>query len=64
MTRLSLAEALRDDRMAEFVAQEEKRGVGPATEPDFDRLAARLIQSERSADQTSGSPRRGGSAGK
>ena len=47
MTRLSLAEALRDDRMAEFVSQEEKRGVGPATEPDFDRLAARLIQSER-----------------
>lgn len=64
MTTLTLADAMRENRLAEFIAQEEAREVGPVTEADFDRLADRLIRNERSADQTSGSPRRGGSAGK
>jgi hypothetical protein len=50
---LSLADALKSDRIEAFIAQEETRGVGPADKPDLHRALARVIKAERSEDQTS-----------
>jgi hypothetical protein len=61
---LSLSRALKDGRLHKFVAQEEARGVGPIDRAEFDETAAKLIRTEQSDDQTSGSPRRDGSRGK
>jgi hypothetical protein len=61
---LSLSEAIRSGRVSEFVAQEEARGVGPISEADFDDLAAKVIRTSQSADQTSGSLPAGGLPGK
>ena len=57
---ISLADAIKADRLKEFIAQEEARGVGPVSEAAFDRLASTIIKTEQSDDQTSGSaPKRG-----
>ena len=61
---ISLSEALNQDRLEEFIAQEEARGVGPIKEAEFDLSASSVIKTPQSADQTSGSPRRDGSRGK
>lgn len=61
MTRkLSLAEAIDCSRLGEFIAQEEARGVGPISEAEFNDAASKVIRTEQSDDQTSGSPRRDG----
>lgn len=52
---LSLRSAISEGRVAEFIEQEEARGVGPIGEAEFDALAADLIRRPRSGDQTSGS---------
>ena len=62
--RLSLTEALKTDRLRDFIDQEETRGVAPIVEADFDIVAAAIIRTPRSGDQTSGSPPDGGSPGK
>lgn len=64
MTGLTLKAALLFDRLDEFIAQEEARGVGPIAEADFDDLAAKVIRTSQSGDQTSGSLPAGGSPGK
>jgi hypothetical protein len=46
---------MKDGRLQDFIAQEEARGVGPIAEADFDELAAKLIRTSQSSDQTSGS---------
>lgn len=61
---LSLAEAIRTDRLQEFITQEEARGVGPISEAEFDKTASAVVRTPQSGDQTSGSPRRDGSSGK
>ena len=61
---LSLSRAIREDRLADFIAQEEARGVAPVHGVDFDTLAAKVIRTSRSADQTSGSFPTDGSSGK
>ena len=61
---LSLAEAIRSDRLLDFMAQEEARGVGPVAEADFDDLAAKVIRTSQSDGQTSGSLPADGSPGK
>lgn len=61
---LSLAEALRDNRLSDFIAQEEARGVGPIDRAEFDTLAAALIKAPRPEDQTSRPASSGGSSGK
>lgn len=58
---ISLAKAIREGRLQEFVAQEEARGVGPISEAEFDATASAVIRTPRSDDQTSGSPRPDGS---
>jgi hypothetical protein len=61
---LDLTQAIREGRLAEFIAQEEARGVGPAKPEDLDRAirsASTTITREQSVDRTSRSPSRGGS---
>lgn len=64
MTALTLMAALRAGKLDEFIAQEEARGVGPVVEADFDALAAKVIRTSQSDDQTSRSLPAGGSRGK
>ena len=61
---LGLSEAIKTGRLQEFIAQEEARGVGPVVEADFDDLAAKVIRTSQSADQTSHSLPADGSRGK
>lgn len=61
---LSLAAAIREDLLQEFIAQEEARGVGPALKADLDSALARLIKPEKSEDQTSRSASFDGSTGR
>lgn len=61
---LSLMQALNEDRLEDFIAQEEARGVGPISEAEFDLTASAVIKTPQPDDQTSGSPRRDGSRGK
>jgi len=61
---LSLMEALSEDKLDEFISGQETRGVGPISEAEFDETASTVIKAPLSDDQTSRSPRRGGSPGK
>jgi hypothetical protein len=61
---LTLAEARKSGRLAEFIAQEEERGVAPVPGSAFDRALKLLIKQPRSEDRTSRSASRGGSRGK
>lgn len=61
---ISLMQALNEDRLEDFIAQEEGRGVGPISEAEFNAAASAVIRTSQSDDQTSGSPRRDGSRGK
>lgn len=61
---LTLSDAIERDRIAEFVSQETKRGIGPALERDFDNAMGEVIKPHRSKDRTSRSPSPGGSRGK
>ena len=64
MTDLTLMEAIRTGRVDDFAAQEEARGVGPVSEADFDDVAAKVIKTSQSGDQTSRSLPDDGSRGK
>lgn len=63
MDRLTLSEALASNRLADFVNQAERDGVGSADQPLFDKLVERVTAPQPS-DQTSRSPARGGLRGK
>jgi len=60
--RLSLADAVRNNRLPEFVAQETNRGVGPAVSAAFEAAMTSVI-AQKSTDQTSHSPSDDGSTG-
>lgn len=62
--RLSLADAIRLDRLGDFIDQEELSGVGPIDRAEFDGAASRVIKAPRSEDQTSRSASGGNSIGK
>lgn len=61
---ISLAEALKNASLDDFIAQEELRGIGPIDRSPFDALIAALIKAPQSEDQTSHSPSGDGSSGK
>lgn len=63
MSRLSLAQALSEGRLDDFVAQAEADGVGPADRAQFDAMVGR-VTAPQPEDQTSRSRARGGSRGK
>jgi hypothetical protein len=50
---LSLSEALRSKRLADFVDQEEASGIGPAHTTILDQALSRLIKEPRQEDHTS-----------
>jgi hypothetical protein len=50
---LTLSRAIKDGRLAEFIAQEQQRGVGPADRKELDAAIERLAKQPRSAGQTS-----------
>jgi hypothetical protein len=62
---LTLSEALKSGKIAEFVKQEEKRGIGPASRKKLDAAIKQLsITRLKSEGRTSRSTSRGGSNGK
>ncbi len=61
---LSLMQALNEDRLEDFLTQEESRGIGPISAAEFDETAAAVIRTPQSDDQTSGSPHSGDLTGK
>jgi hypothetical protein len=61
---LTLSEAVKTARLQEFIAQEEARGIGPASRAEFEALTEALIKAPQSKDQTSRSPSGNGSTGK
>ena len=61
---LTLSEAIKANRLDEFIRQQEAAGVGPVDERLFFKAARRVIKPEPQSDQTSRSASRGGSTGK
>lgn len=62
---LTLSEALKTGKIAEFVKQEEARGVGPAKSSDLEKAIKILATTPtQSGDRTSHPTSRGGSSGK
>lgn len=61
---LSLSQAVAQGRIADFIAQEEARGIGPADKADLDRALEVLIKQPQSEDRTSRSASPDGSTGK
>ena len=62
MITVTLAEALRHDRLADFIEQEEARGIGPIARSDFDALTATLVKAPQSKGRTSRSASAGNSS--
>jgi hypothetical protein len=61
---LPLAKALETNRISEFVAQEEARGIGPIDRAEFDGAVTKVVKAQRSEDRTSRSASGDGSTGK
>ena len=61
--RLSLMKALKTGRLADFIAQEEARGVESVEREELDAAIEAMIKPPRSANRTSRSRGRGGSSG-
>jgi len=49
---LTLSEALKSDRLEQFICEREAEETGPASKSDFDKLAELVIKSEKSEDRT------------
>ena len=56
MRVLSLSEALKSNKLPDFILQEEARGIGPAETARLEQALSALIKAPRSEDQTSRSP--------
>lgn len=61
---ISLKEAIDNNRLEDFITQEERRGVAPADLAELDGALARLIKPRQSEGQTSRSPYPGDSTEK
>ena len=62
---LTLTHAIKTGRLAEFIEQEEKRGVGPVNKRKIDAAIKRLATTPlKSEGRTSRSSSGGGSSGK
>lgn len=60
-SHLSLSKALRDDRLEEFIAQQETAGLPLGDREAFDRVVRAAVKEKRAARRTSGSPSGDGS---
>lgn len=63
MTRLTLAQAIAEDRLQDFAAQAEADGIGPADRSQFDAMVGR-VTAPLPEGQTSRSRARGLSRGR
>ena len=61
---LSLKDALKNNRLKEFIAHAEAAGVAAANASLFTSAIKKIVKSPKQQDQTSGSPLRDGSSGK
>ncbi len=61
---LSLAKALKDGRLEDFILQQENAGVGPISEVEFLLSASKVIKHETQSDRTSHSASSDGSTEK
>ena len=61
---ISLSEALKADRLEEFIVQELGRGIGPIDRAEFDGAVSKIIKAPRPEDRTSRSSSDGNSSGK
>lgn len=61
---ITLADAIRSNRLPDFIAQEEARGMGPIDRAQFNTLVAKVIKEPQSEGQTSRSASGDGSSGK
>ena len=52
---ITLAQALEEGRLADFIAQAEAEGIGPANRAQFEKMVER-ITAPQPEDQTSRSP--------
>lgn len=52
---ISLSEAVKQDRLEDFIAQEEGRNVASISEAAFNEAASIVIKTPQPDDQTSGS---------
>lgn len=64
MITLSLAQAQKKDRLAEFAALQELSGIGPISLAALDGAVKKAATKPQSPDQTPGSRALGGSTGK
>lgn len=64
MLPLTLSKAIKTNRLEDFIAQEEARGVSPADLAEVNTLIREMITTKPQEDQTSHSPERDGSSGK
>lgn len=63
-TVLTLQEALKSNRLEDFIAQAEAEGVAAALQAEFDDLVGRVVRVPQQEGQTSRSPARGSKRGK
>ncbi|MCO5064349.1 MAG: hypothetical protein M9924_08015 [Rhizobiaceae bacterium] len=61
---LSLAAAIREDRLEDFIRQAEVAGIGPVKEAAFLSATSKVIKHEPRSDRTSRSGSRDGSTEK
>jgi hypothetical protein len=61
---LTLSEAIKTERLQEFIAQEEKRGIGPVERKKLDATIKLVATQPQPKDRTLRSTSRGGSRGK
>ena len=61
---ITLHEAIKTDRLEDFIQQEEARGIGPISRLELDQKIAALIKAPQSEGRTSRSPSAGSSTGK
>lgn len=61
---LTLAEAIKNGQLQEFIAQEEARGVRSVSRKDFERLIGAAVKPLQAEGQTSRSASGDGSSGK
>lgn len=59
-----MIEAMANNALADFITQEEDRGIGPIDRAAFDDLTAKLVKAPQLEDQTSHSASGDGSTGK
>ena len=63
MANLSLAQAIKEGRLPEFVAQQEAAGLPTGSRETFDRVLRAAVKGSPAARRTSGSRKRDGSSG-